>query len=152
MSSFPVAASIESKLTEQLQPLHLQVLNESHMHNVWVLARISADPPAPSRCYDPCFHHSAFTNHSVSRPANSETHFKVVIVSEAFAAELKTPLQRHRKVNAILAEELEGPVHALSIVAKTPTQWKSMQEKKVVIDPSPSCRGGDGSLPPKHAK
>eukprot|EP00545_Synedropsis_sp_CCMP1620_P001885 CAMPEP_0119003612 /NCGR_PEP_ID=MMETSP1176-20130426/667_1 /TAXON_ID=265551 /ORGANISM="Synedropsis recta cf, Strain CCMP1620" /LENGTH=118 /DNA_ID=CAMNT_0006955229 /DNA_START=103 /DNA_END=459 /DNA_ORIENTATION=+ len=117
MSSFPVAASIESKLTEQLQPLHLQVLNESHMHNV---------------------------------PANSETHFKVVIVSDAFDAELKTPLQRHRKVNDILADELQGPVHALSIVAKTPKQWKVMQEKETIIEPSPSCRGGDGSLPPKH--
>jgi stress-induced morphogen len=95
-----------------------------------------------------------FANHFLLfRPANSETHFKVVIVSEAFATELKTPLQRHRKVNAILADELEGPVHALSIVAKTPQQWKTMQEKDgAAIDPSPSCRGGDGSLPPKHAK
>jgi hypothetical protein len=34
MSSSPIAASIESKLKDQLRPLHLQVLNESHMHNV----------------------------------------------------------------------------------------------------------------------
>ena len=51
----------------------------------------------------------------------SETHFKVVVVSEAFAA--APPLERHRRVNAALADELAGPIHALSIVAKTPEQW-----------------------------
>jgi BolA protein len=57
-------------------------------------------------------------------------------------------LGRHRIVNSILAKEIatEGPVHALSIVAKTPAQW---EEGNVVIDKSPSCRGGDGSLPSK---
>ena len=55
-------------------------------------------------------------------------------------------------VNSILAEEIatEGAVHALSIVAKTPSQWEKMIEKsngEVVIGSSPSCRGGDGSLP-----
>lgn len=78
-------------------------------------------------------------------PANSETHFKVVIVSEEFS-KVKTPIQRHRLVNAALESELKGPVHALSIVAKTPQQWEASNK---VVEPSPSCRGGDGSLPPK---
>jgi len=115
--SFPVTASIESKLAEQLQPLHLEVINESHMHNV---------------------------------PVNSETHFKVVVVSEQFD-NLKTILQRHRTVNAILKEELQGPVHALSIIAKTPQQWQTMQRTGAEIKPSPKCRGGDGTLPPKKS-
>jgi BolA protein len=89
-------------------------------------------------------HFLAFIQYS---PAHSETHFKVVVVSEEFT-KVKTPLQRHRMVNSILESELEGPVHALSIVAKTPKQWESMQDK--TIEPSPSCRGGDGSLPPKN--
>ena len=46
-------------------------------------------------------------------PKGSETHFKVVVVSEAFDGE---PLiDRHRKVNAALAEELAQGLHALSI-------------------------------------
>lgn len=109
--SFPVAAAIQQKLTTELQPIHLDVINESHMHNV---------------------------------PKNSETHFKVVVVAEEFET-TKAPLQRHRRVNGILAEELEGPVHALSIVAKSPSQWA----KSNAVSPSPTCRGGDGSLPKK---
>jgi len=114
-AQYPVTAAIQTKLSTQLKPLHLQVMNESHMHNV---------------------------------PKNSETHFKVVIVSEEFTT-LATPLARHRRVNAILKEELDGPVHALSIVAKTPAQWQTMMETGQSIEPSPACRGGDGSLPPK---
>lgn len=34
MSSFPVAASIQEKLTATFQPTHVDVINESHMHNV----------------------------------------------------------------------------------------------------------------------
>lgn len=86
-------------------------------------------------------------------PKNSETHFKVIVVSDHFA-KVKTPLQRHRLVNSILKAEIEtgGPVHALSIVAKTPKQWEAMASDNngVVIGPSPSCRGGDGSLPKRN--
>ena len=80
-------------------------------------------------------------------PKNSETHFKVVVISSQFES-TKSPLQRHRLINAALAEELDGPVHALSIVAKTPKQW----EKNSTIAPSPNCQGGDGSLPKKNSK
>ena len=120
-ASGPVAETITKKLTEAFSPLHLEVRNESHMHNV---------------------------------PANSETHFKVIVASAEFdTPKCKTPLARHRAVNAVLAEEVasDGPVHALSIVAKTPAQWEKMvQEGRVDgIGPSPNCRGGDGSLPKK---
>ncbi len=50
----------------------------------------------------------------------SETHFHVQIVSAQF--EGKIIIERHRIVNAILAEELKGSVHALQISAKTPNQ------------------------------
>ena len=78
-------------------------------------------------------------------PKDSETHFKVVIVSKEFD-KVKTPIQRHRLVNAALAEQLAGPVHALSIVAKTPLQWQQMIDKGETVGSSPACRGGDGSL------
>lgn len=61
----------------------------------------------------------------------------------------KSLIARHRLVNATLQDELSGVVHALSIVAKTPSQWDDMQAKGDKIMPSPSCRGGDGSLPSK---
>jgi BolA family transcriptional regulator, general stress-responsive regulator len=47
-----------------------------------------------------------------------ETHFTVAIVSDAFLG--KSRVDRHRLVNAALAEELAGGVHALSILAKAP--------------------------------
>ena len=85
-------------------------------------------------------------SHKHSVPKNSETHFKVVVVSSEFE-EVKTPIQRHRLVNTCLADQLEGPVHALSIVAKTPAQWRKMMDAGESVGPSPTCRGGDGSLP-----
>uniref|UniRef100_A0A7S2P2A9 BolA-like protein n=1 Tax=Leptocylindrus danicus TaxID=163516 RepID=A0A7S2P2A9_9STRA len=111
--SFPITQSITSKLKEAFDPVYLDVINESHMHNV---------------------------------PKNSETHFKVVVVSEEFV-KTKSLIARHRLVNATLQDELTGSVHALSIVAKTPSQWNDMQAKGDKIMSSPSCRGGDGSLP-----
>ena len=47
-----------------------------------------------------------------------ETHFRVDIVSEAFVG--KSRLERHRLVNAALAQELAERVHALAIAAKAP--------------------------------
>ena len=47
-----------------------------------------------------------------------ETHFRVDIVSEAFVG--KSRLERHRLVNAALAQELADRVHALAIAAKAP--------------------------------
>ena len=47
-----------------------------------------------------------------------ETHFKVEIVSSAFQG--LSRLERQRLVHRILADELDGPVHALSIQAHAP--------------------------------
>jgi BolA family transcriptional regulator, general stress-responsive regulator len=47
-----------------------------------------------------------------------ETHFRVTIVAEAFRG--KSRVERHRMINAILAAELAGHVHALAIHASTP--------------------------------
>ena len=71
-------------------------------------------------------------------PKNSETHFKVVVVSDMFDG---SPLiKRHRTVNTLLKDELASGVHALSITAKTREQW----DKSHVVEPSPTCMGGSG--------
>ncbi len=72
-----------------------------------------------------------------SGPRGRETHFKVVVVSERFAG--LSLVQRHRAVNATLAEELRGGVHALSIEALTPEQW--LARGGAVLE-SPPCLGG----------
>jgi BolA family transcriptional regulator, general stress-responsive regulator len=55
--------------------------------------------------------------HSGHRPGG-ETHFRVYIVSPAF--EGKSRIERHRMINAVLAAELAGSVHALAIKAHVP--------------------------------
>ncbi|XP_014210522.1 bolA-like protein DDB_G0274169 [Copidosoma floridanum] len=102
----PVETLMRKKLEEKFNPVYMDVLNESHMHNV---------------------------------PKGSETHFKVVVVSDKF--ENLPLIKRHRLVNELLSDELRSNVHALSIVAKTPSQWA---ESTKVIEPSPNCRGGFG--------
>jgi len=80
---------IAKKLTEALVPESLKVEDESHRHE----------------------------GHAGHRPGG-ETHFRVYIVSQAFAG--KSRLERHRMINAILSEELKGGVHALAIHAHAP--------------------------------
>uniref|UniRef100_A0A0A9VZ93 BolA-like protein DDB_G0274169 n=1 Tax=Lygus hesperus TaxID=30085 RepID=A0A0A9VZ93_LYGHE len=106
MSMGPIETSITTKISNALKPTHLQVINESTMHNV---------------------------------PAGSETHFKVVVVSEEF--ESKMPIQRHRIVNQLLSYEIDNGVHALSIVTRTPKEWEKSDQK---VEASPNCRGGFG--------
>ena len=73
-------------------------------------------------------------NHNV--PENSETHFKVTLVSEQFAGLL--PVKRHQAVYSVLADELAGPVHALALHLYTPEQW----DKVAPAPASPDCMGG----------
>lgn len=50
--------------------------------------------------------------HAGARP-QGETHFHVRIVARAFVGQSR--VAAHRMVNAVLADELKGPVHALSL-------------------------------------
>ena len=75
-------------------------------------------------------------SHMHSGPG-SETHFKVVIVADAFA-DMRL-VARHREVHKLLADELKAGVHALSIEALTPAQWEARGH---AIRPSPPCLGG----------
>lgn len=83
--------------------------------------------------------------HSV--PAGSETHFKVLVVSEAFQG--MSPLERHRRVNDIVREEFGAGLHALTIRAMTPDEW----ERQGGADfRSPACLGGSKAAPEPGAK
>ena len=72
----------------------------------------------PSRLdvYDDSHRH---VGHVGARP-EGETHFTVEIVSDAFAG--LTRLERHRLVHEVLADELAGPVHALSLKMLTTSE------------------------------
>lgn len=78
-------------------------------------------------------------SHMHSVPANSETHFKVVVVSDDF--EGKRSVARHQLIYKELAEEMAGPVHALALHTYTPTEWEVRQK----APDSPNCLGGSKS-------
>lgn len=86
-----VAASIERKLTEALHPTRLEIEDESARHR----------------------------GHTGYREGG-ETHFRVTIVSPAFAGQNR--VARQRLVYKILADELAGRVHALALTALTPDE------------------------------
>ncbi len=79
------------------------------------------------------------SNHNV--PAGSESHFKVILVSDDFEGDRL--LQRHRRINKILADELEHHIHALALHTYTAKEWK---DKHGDAPMSPQCQGGDGQV------
>ena len=74
-------------------------------------------------------------NHAV--PANSETHFKVTLVSSDF--EGLRLIARHRLINTLLKEELDAGVHALALHTYTQAQWESKNNISPISNP---CLGG----------
>lgn len=100
-----IQQQIEQKLTSELAPSYLKVLNESYMHNV---------------------------------PEGSESHFKVIIVTDNFDA--KRLIARHRMVNSVLSEELANHIHALAIHTYTEDEWQALDSS--TVPNSPDCMGG----------
>ena len=90
-----VSNAIREKLTAAFTPLALDVVDESHRHAG----------------------HAGATRDDGSQ---GQTHFHVRIVSVAFDG--VTRVERQRRVYAALADELKGPVHALSLAALTPAE------------------------------
>ncbi|UTF61416.1 BolA family transcriptional regulator [Gilvimarinus sp. DA14] len=76
-------------------------------------------------------------SHMHSVPPNSETHFKITLVSEAFVG--KRQVQRHQAVYGALREQMAGPVHALALHTYAPEEWQGAQ-----VPDSPNCLGGGG--------
>ncbi len=76
-------------------------------------------------------------SHMHSVPPGSESHFKLVIVSDAFVDQ---PLvKRHQAVNRILADELRDGIHALSMETLTDAEWRRRGGRTFA---SPPCHGG----------
>jgi BolA protein len=80
---------MREKLMLGLSPTRLDIINESEMH----------------------------AGHR-SSPGTGESHFRILIVSPAFAG--KSRVDRHRIVNELLADELSGRVHALALKTYAP--------------------------------
>jgi BolA protein len=86
-----VKDALSAKLEEALQPLTLEVIDESHQHAGHMMHPGGVEP-------------------------RGETHFRIKIVSGAFSG--KSRLERHRMINALADAELKAGVHALAIEAK----------------------------------
>ena len=77
-------------------------------------------------------------SHMHNVPAGSESHFKVLVVSEQFKD--KSLIQRHRLINQCLADELKSGIHALATHTFTENEWNDKQDQSLQ---SPKCHGGD---------
>jgi BolA protein len=98
-----IQETMEKKLKEAFSPERLTVINESHLH---------------------AGHHHEESGHHAVYDGTGETHFRIRIVSPAFAG--KSRIERHRAVNDLLADELKAGVHALAIEPAAPgekTRW-----------------------------
>jgi len=88
--SLTVTERMTKKIQDALSPDRLEVINESHLH----------------------------AGHQESFDGTGETHFRIRIVSNAFAGMPR--LQRHRTINELLQPELQDTVHALAIEPAAP--------------------------------
>ena len=90
MSSAPTAALLEQRLRETLEPLTLEVVDESAQHN----------------------------GHAGANGTGSGTHFRVRITSHLFTG--KSAVMRHRLVYDSLQDFMDQGLHALAIEAHVP--------------------------------
>lgn len=81
-------------------------------------------------------------SHKHNVPPNSETHFKVTVVSGDFDGQGK--VKRHQAIYKLLADELAGEVHALALHLYTPAEWA---ESGQAAPDSPNCLGGSKNDP-----
>jgi BolA protein len=84
------------------------------MQDIITAKLMAAFAPESLHVEDESHHHAGHAGH---RPGG-ETHYRLYIVSEAFRG--KSRIERHRMINAALASELAGGVHALAIHAQAP--------------------------------
>lgn len=75
-------------------------------------------------------------------PPGSESHFKVVVVSNDFAD--RNLVAQHRMIYELLADELENAVHALALHTFTEEGWRARRGNAPM---SPPCLGGKSREP-----
>ncbi|MCH9754154.1 MAG: BolA family transcriptional regulator [Alphaproteobacteria bacterium] len=86
---------IERKLKKEFSPIFFDLQDESHKHKG----------------------HSGWQE-------GGETHFKLVIASNAFIGQSK--IVRHKSIYKILSAELKSHIHALSIQAFTGSEYRKL--------------------------
>ena len=86
----PSAERIEQRLREALQPMALEVIDESHLHQ----------------------------GHAGANGSGFGTHFRVRVTSHLFTG--KSPVMRHRLVYDALRDFIEQGLHALAIETHLP--------------------------------
>ncbi|AVF35583.1 transcriptional regulator BolA [Rahnella sikkimica] len=89
-----------------------------------------------AEAFDPAFLEVTDESYRHNVPAGSESHFKVVMVSDKFVGERF--LARHRAIYGKLTEEMAGSVHALALHTYTLKEWEGLQD---TVPASPPCRG-----------
>lgn len=77
-------------------------------------------------------------SHQHAVPSQSETHFKLVMVSPAF--EGVSRVDRQRRVTDLLGDERARGLHALTMRLLTPGEWAKVKDSFVME--SPACHGG----------
>lgn len=86
--------------------------------------------------FDPQVVDVADESHMHAGP-NSETHFKVVLVSSAFEGLAR--IKRHQAVYKLVETEMQQGLHAIALHLYTPSEW-SVEEQAPV---SPRCKGSN---------
>jgi BolA protein len=98
-AAMSIRETMEEKLKAAFSPDRLEVVDESHLH---------AGHGHGDGAFD----------------GSGGTHLRVRIVSSAFAG--LSRVERHRAVNGLLKDELQGGVHALALEIAAPgeqTRW-----------------------------
>lgn len=93
MSDGPIAALIREKLTAAFAPQRIELEDDSWKHAG--------------------HHHEG----GMDAKDGGESHFQLTIMSDAFEGQGR--VARQRAINAVLKDELAGPVHALAVRAVT---------------------------------
>lgn len=88
--------------------------------------------------FNPSYYELVNESHSHSVPKNSETHFKLVLVSDFFIGISR--VDRQRKVQDLLQQERNLGLHALTMRIMTSAEWDLIKSDFVMA--SPECRGG----------
>ncbi|KAJ2000399.1 BolA domain UV induced protein Uvi31 [Coemansia thaxteri] len=98
----PMEQLIRERIVDECSPTELTIENESHKHR----------------------HHAAMRD-----VTSTETHFRVTVVAEMFSG--KNRVARQRLVYSLLKDEMamEGGIHALTLVTKTPEEYDASLAK-----------------------
>ena len=94
------------QITEALKPTTLEVYNDSHLHA----------------------HHQAMQGST-----SKETHFRLVIISDAFKSKMQPT--RHRMIYTLLQDEMQmqGGIHALQLKTRTFEEEQRQKAKEMVL-------------------